>query len=181
MVLEATRLKPRASPNSVVLDAAAFAGLDEMTPQMKRFQKQIELVRLEYGVGAITELLGYSKGAIPCVKLGNRLGISSTTFNGFVSSQTLASSTSKIKGVTHQFYRTTEDPVSTLLAFRRKGGNIKVTAVDGHAGFGSPEAQHRLENFTENKARGPGEIADNTIEMHRRAQVLSELETLQWL
>ena len=162
----------------IVTDAAGVIGQEERVPQMRKFRTQIEQVRSKYGVSSITELLGYSKGALPCVTYGNEFNIRSTSFNSYVSAKTLK--TKNTKGPIHEMYRTTEDPVSTLLAFRRKGSsNIRVTAVNGFAGHGSPEAQHRLSNFTENRPRASGQIEESTLSMHFKAQELAELETYQ--
>ena len=160
----------------LVMDAASVVGLDSRTTQMEEFRTQMEQVHTKYGRAAVRELLGYSKGALPAVHLGETYGIRSTSFNPAVSAATLKTRTLKQE---HTIFRTTEDLVSSTLMLRRTGTSLKVHTIRAHYGLGDPVSVHRIHNFTDEAPRAPGRLENATQKMVRLGDRVSEMHTLQ--
>ncbi|MDC0525670.1 hypothetical protein OAO87_01630 [bacterium] len=143
---------------------------------MKQAIAQFDQVRAKYG-GLPSELLGYSRGGNMAMNLGDLRGVKTTTFNPFVGGNQIKSKSN----VEHTVFRTTEDPVSTLLGFTRHKSNFKVSSIRPIVGLHSPLAVHELANFTSQGPRQPGAQESMMIEAVRKGQQKAAYETLDML
>ena len=157
----------------VVHNGQAFVFREGFSEQMQEAGAQIRRVRAKYG-NLPSELLGYSRGGGMAMHLGDEFGIRTTTFNPFVSPLQLSSTSA----VPHQIYRTTEDAVSSLLAFARSKRNYRVNAIHPIRGMDGPRDMHSLRQFTSAGTRTPGELEVMMRQGLVHGQQLAHLETL---
>jgi hypothetical protein len=157
--------------NDVVTNATNVAQIEEMAPQIRSGKTQIQRIQQKYGK-LPSELIGYSKGGLHALNLGDQFKIKSTTFNPFVGMKQLRTSSN----VEHTVYRTIEDPVSSLLALSKKK-NYKVFGIDPIFGKGGLVSVHKLEHFTSAGQRQPGGIEILMEEGVRKGQQLAHFET----
>ena len=157
----------------VVHNGQAFVFTEGFSQQMADARAQMRGVRAKYGV-LPSELLGYSRGGGMAMHLGDEFGIRTTSFNPFVSPKQLATPSK----VPHSIFRTTEDPVSSLLAFARHKTNYSVSAIHPIRGLNDPKSMHSLKHFTSAGARQPGGMEVLMRQGIEKGQQLAHLETL---
>jgi len=151
----------------------AMAGVEANSPQMIEAKEQMSRVRAKYG-RLPAELLGYSRGGTMAQHMGDLNAIKTTTFNPFVGPDQLKSRSN----VEHTIFRTTEDPVSSLLAFGRHKTNYKVSAIQPISGMHDPKSMHALKHFMSSGARQPGGIEALTMQGLKQGQELAHFETI---
>ena len=154
-------------------NARTAVGTEAGSPQMKEAIGQFDRVRAKYG-RLPSELLGYSRGGNMAMHLGDLRGVKTTTFNPFVAGAQIKAKSN----VEHTIFRTTEDPVSTLLAFTRHKSNYKVHSIQPIVGLHNPKDMHDLKNFTRQGLRQPGTQETMMIESIQKGQQLAHFETL---
>lgn len=160
--------------HDVVTNATTAVGVeDRLSTQMRGSRLQIEAIVRKYGQ-LPSELLGYSKGGAHALAMGDRFKIETTTFNPFVARKQLLTKSD----VKHTIIRTTEDPVSSLLALAKGKKNLTVKAIDPIQGLGDPKSVHKLNQFTSKGNRQPGAIKTLMHEGVQKGNMLAHLETL---
>ena len=159
--------------NDLVTDALAIMGKESAAPQIRASHAQMEEVRLKYNQ-LPSELIGYSKGGVHAMTLGDAYSIPSTTFNPLIGPSQLLSRSE----VAHSIVRTVEDPVSVGLALARSKRNYTVKAIDTLYGIDDPKTVHDLKHFTRAGARQPGGIDRLSKTVLLKGQELGHLEVL---
>ena len=157
----------------VMHNAATLAGAEEFSTQTAEARAQMRAVLQKYGT-LPSELLGYSRGGNLALTLGDEFGIRSTTYNPAISPKQLSS----VSTTEHTIYRTTEDAVSTLLAFAKHKRNFTVSAIEPIVGLGDPKGVHDLQNFTSSGPRQPGGTERLMREGLLKGQQLAHFETV---
>lgn len=99
------------NPKDLITDILAFKGKEKLSPEWKEVKTQMDLV-IET-LGKPEELIGFSRGGVLAMNLGNEYGINTTEFNPLITNQVLSSQADSI--ATHLVYRTIGDPVSAKL------------------------------------------------------------------
>ena len=158
--------------NDVVTNASAIGGAEEHVSQIRSSRVQFEQVQGKYG--AVSELLGYSKGGAHAMALGDHFKVPSTTFNPLVGRKQLTTTSE----VSHTIIRTLEDAPSSGLALAQNKRNYSVKAIDPIRGMGGLKSTHELHQFTSAGPRQPGGIEVLAAEGVRKGQMLAHLETL---
>ena len=158
----------------VVTNATTAIGVeDRLSSQMRGSRQQIEAIVRKYGQ-LPSELIGYSKGGAHALAMGDHFKIESTTFNPWVARKQLLTKSD----VKHTIIRTTEDPVSSMLALAKGKKNLTVKAIDPIQGLGDPKSVHSLKQFTSKGNRQPGAIETLMHEGVQKGNMLAHLETL---
>ena len=158
--------------NDVVTNASTIGGAEEHVSQIRSSRVQFEQVQGKYG--AVSELLGYSKGGAHAMALGDHFKVPSTTFNPLVGRKQLTTTSE----VSHTIIRTLEDAPSSGLALAQNKRNYSVKAIDPIRGMGGLKSTHELHQFTSAGPRQPGGIEVLAAEGVRKGQMLAHLETL---
>ena len=159
--------------HDLATDAAAFAGVEQVAPQMRSSKAQIEDIQRKYN-RLPDELLGYSKGGAHALAMGDEFKIPSTTFNPLIGRKQVLSKSE----VPHTVIRTVEDFASTPLIMTQHKTNYTVKSLNPIRGFGDPKSVHDLKQFTSGGPRQPGESHNLEVERNRMSQELANYMTL---
>lgn len=156
----------------IVTDATTLMGKEEMAPQIRASRVQLEEVRLKYDQ-LPSELIGYSKGSVHALLLGDEFNIPSTNFNPLLGPKQLFSSSE----TPHTIIRTTEDPVSIGLAFAKAKQNYTTKSIRPIHGLDDPKTVHDLKHFTRAGTRQPGGMQRLMMDVAQKGHQLAHLET----
>ena len=159
--------------HDLATDAAAFAGVEQVAPQMQSSKAQIEDIQRKYN-RLPDELLGYSKGGAHALAMGDEFKIPSTTFNPLIGRKQVLSKSE----VPHTVIRTVEDFASTPLIMTQHKKNYTVKSLNPIRGLGDPKSVHDLKQFTSGGPRQPGESQNLEVERNRMSQELANYMTL---
>ena len=105
----------------LITDALALFGKERNSPEYGSVKQQLEAVEELYGTPK--ELIGFSRGSVLSMNLGDEFNIPTTQFNPLISPSLVKG---QENGSTHEIFRTLNDPVS-ILAKGKIPGNTKWT------------------------------------------------------
>lgn len=112
------------NPKDLITDALALFGSEKLSPEYSESQIQIEAVTERYGLPK--ELVGFSRGSVLSMNLGDEYKIPTTQLNPLISPSLVENQS---KGSFHDIFRTKNDPVSFLAAATRENTNWRVRSV----------------------------------------------------
>ena len=130
----------------LITDALALFGQEKISPEYGLLKEQLEAVTELYGKPK--ELLGFSRGSVLSMNLGNDYGIDTTQLNPLISPSLLNEQSS---GSNHNIFRTLNDPVS-ILAKGKLASNTKwkIRSILPIRDTVNPIEEHYLKQFLSN-------------------------------
>jgi hypothetical protein len=108
----------------LITDALALFGSEKLSPEYSESQRQIDAVTEMYGLPK--ELVGFSRGSVLSMNLGDEYKIPTTQLNPLISPSLVEN---QDKGSFHDIFRTKNDPVSFLAAATKPNTNWRVRSV----------------------------------------------------
>ncbi len=123
-------------------NASIAFGADEGTPQYNRAMEQINKVKTKYKV-LPDELVGFSKGSAIGLRMGEKFGIDTTSFNPFLGKGLI----NAVGNSKNTIYRTATDFASMGVALKGSNPNYDIKVIDAVKDSISPLKAHSLDNF----------------------------------
>lgn len=166
----------RTSAGDIGTDLAVMTGFENETEQFKSANELIETVKGKYG-SSLNEFLGYSLGGAKGLKLGDKFGVPSTTFNPLIGKNHINADETSIK---HKIFRTTEDLPSSGVALMNRD-NVEINAIHPlKSNVFDIKAKHDLNNFMDSGRRRHTESHLNNLkqEVVKHGVKIGELTTL---
>jgi hypothetical protein len=112
------------NPKDLITDALALFGKEKSSPEYGETKQQLEAVEEAYGLPK--ELVGFSRGSVLSMNLGDEYGIPTTELNPLISPSLVKNQS---KGTFHDIFRTKNDPVSFLAKGTLKDSNWRVRSI----------------------------------------------------
>ena len=112
------------NPKDLLTDALALFGKEKYSPEYAEVKQQLEAVEELYGTPK--ELVGFSRGSVLSMNLGNEYNIPTTELNPLISPSLVKSQDT---GSFHEIFRTKNDPVSFLAKGTKEGSNWRVRSI----------------------------------------------------
>lgn len=112
------------NPKDLLTDALALFGKEKYSPEYGEVKEQLEAVTELYGTPK--ELVGFSRGSVLSMNLGNEYNIPTTELNPLISPALVKSQDT---GSFHEIFRTKNDPVSFLAKGTKAGSNWRVRSI----------------------------------------------------
>lgn len=131
--------------NDLITDALALFGQEKSSPEYGESKGQLEAVEELYGKP--TELLGFSRGSVLSMNLGDEYNITTTQFNPLISPSLVRG---QDNGTTHTIYRTLNDPVSILAKGKTKNSKWNIKSILPLKDTLNPIEEHYLKQFLSN-------------------------------
>jgi hypothetical protein len=130
----------------LITDALALFGQERNSPEYGEVKQQLEAVEELYGTPK--ELIGFSRGSVLSMNLGDEYNIPTTQFNPLISPSLVKGQS---EGSTHEIFRTVNDPVS-ILAKGKIPSNTKwnIRSVLPLKDTLNPMEEHYLKQFLTN-------------------------------
>jgi len=129
----------------IITDILALVGKEKLSPEYTESIQQLEAVQEVYGKP--NELIGFSRGSVLSMNLGNEYNISTTEFNPLISPSLLKN---QELGSNHNIFRTKNDPVSFLAKGVTKGSKFNVKSILPLQDTLNPITEHNLSQFLTN-------------------------------
>ena len=123
-------------------NASIAFGADEGSPQYNRAMEQINKVKTKYKV-LPDELVGFSKGSAIGLRMGEKFGIDTTSFNPFLGKGLI----NAVGNSKNTIYRTATDFASMGVALKGSNPNYDIKVIDAVKDSISPLKAHSLDNF----------------------------------
>lgn len=133
------------NPADLLTDTLGMFGQETFSPEYGLVKEQLEAVTEMYG--APTELVGFSRGSVLSMNLGNEYGIPTTELNPFISPSLVLTQDS---GSKHEIFRTLNDPVSLLAAGTKADSNWNVRSILPIQDTVNPLEEHMLTQLLTN-------------------------------
>jgi len=158
----------------MVTNAGVLTGSVKRTPQSKSASKQMEQVIEKYGKTP-SELIGFSKGSVHSINLGEEFNIRTTNFNPFIGPGMI----DVTAGGNHEVYTTVGDGPSIGIAAKKQAPNFKVTVTEPHNDSILPNKIHSIDNFTMAQPRQSEEVRTERIKIaSKSARRLADAESI---
>jgi hypothetical protein len=167
----------------LITDALSIVGVDEkLSPEWKDVVSQMDSVIEYYGYKP-EELIGFSRGSILSMNLGNEYSINTTELNPLIS-KSLVKSQADYPETVHEIIRTTGDPVSFRAGYAdRNVGTWKVFSILPKQDTLNPWEQHSLSQLLDNNTprRIPIEdlLVKNIIVKSKKIDELKQIQEIQ--
>lgn len=129
----------------LITDALALFGQERSSPEYGESKGQLEAVEELYGKPQ--ELVGFSRGSVLSMNLGDEYSIPTTQFNPLISPSLVRS---QAEGSTHTILRTLNDPVSILAKGTVAGSRWTIKSVLPLQDTLNPIEEHYLKQFLTN-------------------------------
>ncbi len=123
-------------------NASIAFGADEGSPQYNRAMEQINKIKTKYKV-LPDELVGFSKGSAIGLRMGEKFGIDTTSFNPFLGKGLI----NAVGNSKNTIYRTATDFASMGVALKGSNPNYDIKVIDAVKDSISPLKAHSLDNF----------------------------------
>ena len=137
----------KTSVGDIGTDLAVVTGYEGETEQFKSADELVGSIKTKYG-NNLDEILGYSLGGAKAIRLGDKYGIDTKTFNPLIGKNHIQASETASE---HQIYRTTED-IPSLGAGLIDRPNVVVKAIlPIKRSIFNVKSHHDIENFIEGK------------------------------
>jgi len=147
------------NPADLLTDALGVGGLETLSPEYGSVKEQLEAVTEMYGKP--TELVGFSRGSVLSMNLGNEYDIPTTELNPFISPSLVLTQDS---GSNHEIFRTLNDPVSILAMGTKPNSNWNVRSIAPLEDTLNPLQEHMLTNLLTNETpRRMGNLQDSSF------------------
>ena len=156
-------------------NASIAYGSDEGSPQYNRALEQINKIKTKYKV-LPDELVGFSKGSAIGMRMGEKFGIDTTSFNPFLG-RGLINSVGNSKNI---IYRTATDFASMGVALKGSNPNYDIKVIDAVKDSISPLKAHSLDNFIDSKnvRYNSDEMLKAGAKVHQISAKHAEAETI---
>ena len=156
-------------------NASIAFGSDEGSPQYNRAMEQINKVKTKYKV-LPDELVGFSKGSAIGLRMGEKFGIDTTSFNPFLGKGLIGS----IGNSKNTIYRTATDFASMGVALKGSNPNYDIKVIDAVKDSISPLKAHSLDNFIDSKnvRYNSDEMLKAAAKVQQKAAKHGEAETI---
>lgn len=145
------------NPTDLLTDTLAFAGAETYSPEYTNVKEQLETVTELYGKPK--ELVGFSRGSVLSMNLGNEYSIPTTELNPLISPSLVLTQDS---GSKHEIFRTLNDPVSILAATTTEDSNWNVRSIAPIQETLNPYDEHMLKQLLTNDT--PQRLSNESIE-----------------
>jgi len=133
------------NPTDLLTDALAFGGQETLSPEYGNVKEQLEAVTEMYGKPA--ELVGFSRGSVLSMNLGNEYDIPTTELNPLISPSLLLTQET---GSNHEIFRTLNDPVSILAGGTTSNSKWNVRSILPTQDTINPYDEHMLKQLLTN-------------------------------
>ena len=167
----------------LITDALSIVGVDEkLSPEWKDVVSQMDSVINYYGYKP-EELIGFSRGSILSMNLGNEYSINTTELNPLIS-KNLVKSQADYPETVHEIIRTTGDPVSFRAGYAdRSVGTWKVFSILPKQDTLNPWEHHSLSQLLDNNTARRMPIEDllvkNIIKKSKKIDELKQIQEIQ--
>jgi len=129
----------------LITDALALFGSERNSPEYGEVKEQLEAVEELYGTPK--ELIGFSRGSVLSMNLGDEYNIPTTQFNPLISPSLVQGQET---GSTHTIFRTLNDPVSILSKGKTANSKWTIRSVLPLKDTLNPIEEHYLKQFLTN-------------------------------
>ena len=156
-------------------NASIAYGSDEGSPQYNRALEQINKIKTKYKV-LPDELVGFSKGSAIGLRMGEKFGIDTTSFNPFLGKGLI----NAVGNSKNTIYRTATDFASMGVALKGSNPNYDIKVIDAVKDSISPLKAHSLDNFIDSKnvRYNSDEMLKAAAKVHQISAKHSEAETI---
>jgi hypothetical protein len=153
------------NPQELLTDGLSIFGKETNSPEFSVAKSQLENVIESYGKPQ--ELIGFSRGSLFSMHLGNEFKINTTELNPLISPSLL---NSQKTGSVHEIFRTKGDPISFLAKGTTKDSKWRVRSIDPLKDTLNPIEEHSLSQLLTNDSPRRSESIDEYIDTNRRNQ-----------
>jgi hypothetical protein len=161
------------NPNDVVMNMNVATNTAENTVQYLNAKNQLKNVISKYGDPS--ELVGFSKGSVLAIKLGEEFGYKTTNFNPLIGTGML----DKTASGNHRVIRINGDMPSFGISLKAQSDNFKIETMEPLADSLNPLTIHSIDNITESKPRQSEMVRQQKIlSIKKTASKLSHAESL---
>jgi hypothetical protein len=161
------------NPNDVVMNMNVVTNTAENTVQYLNAKNQLKNVINKYGDPS--ELVGFSKGSVLAIKLGEEFGYKTTNFNPLIGTGML----DKTASGNHRVIRINGDMPSFGISLKAQSDNFKIETMEPLADSLNPLTIHSIDNITESKPRQSEMVRQQKIlSIKKTASKLSHAESL---
>jgi hypothetical protein len=129
----------------LITDALALFGKERSSPEYGEVTEQLEAVERLYGTPK--ELIGFSRGSVLSMNLGDEFDIPTTQFNPLISPSLVKG---QEEGSTHTIFRTLNDPISILARGKTANSKWTIRSILPLKDTISPMEEHYLKQFLSN-------------------------------
>jgi len=158
----------------MITNAGVLTGTVKRTPQSTAAKKQLTQVIEKYGKPP-TDLIGFSKGSVHSINLGEEFNIRTTNFNPFIGPGML----DVTAGGNHRVFTTVGDGPSVGIAAKSQSPNFKITVTEPRNDSVLPNKVHSIDNFTMAKSRQSEEVRAERIKIaSKAAKRLADAESI---
>lgn len=153
------------NPQELLTDGLSIFGKETKSPEFSVAKEQLENVIESYGKPQ--ELIGFSRGSLFSMHLGNEFKINTTELNPLISPKLLGSQKT---GSVHDIFRTKGDPVSFLAKGITKDSRWRIRSIDPLKDTLNPIEEHSLSQLLTNDSPRRSVSIDEYIDTNRRNQ-----------
>ena len=129
----------------VITDALSLFGQEQLSPEYGQVKQQLEAVEELYGTPK--ELIGFSRGSVLSMNLGDEYSIPTTQFNPLISPSLVKNQS---HGSNHTIFRTLNDPISILAKAKVPQSRWNVRSILPLTDTLNPIEEHYLKQFLTN-------------------------------
>jgi hypothetical protein len=129
----------------LITDALALFGKEKLSPEYGEVKEQLEAVQELYGTPS--ELVGFSRGSVLSMNLGNEYNIPTTELNPLISPNLVKEQET---GSVHEIFRTQNDPVSFLAKGKSANSKWKIRSILPLKDTINPWDEHTLRQLLTN-------------------------------
>ena len=159
--------------NDVVMNMNVATNTAENTVQYLNAKNQLKNVINKYGDPS--ELVGFSKGSVLAIKLGEEFGYKTTNFNPLIGTGML----DKAASGNHRVIRINGDMPSFGISLKAQSDNFKIETMEPLVDSIWPPTIHSIDNITESKPRQSEIVRQQKIlSIKKTASKLSHAESL---
>ena len=161
------------NPSDALMNLNVMTNTTENSVQYLNAKNQLRNVISKYGDPS--ELVGYSKGSVLAIKLGEEFGYKTTNFNPFIGPGLL----DKTASGNHRVIRINGDMPSFGISLKKQSDNFKIETMEPHVDSIWPPTIHSIDNITESKPRQSEMVRQQKIlSIKKTASKLSHAESL---
>ena len=161
------------NPSDMLMNMNVMTGTVENSRQYINAKNQLKDVVAKYGDPS--ELVGYSKGSVLGITLGEEFGYRTTNFNPLIGPGML----DKTASGNHRVIRINGDIPSFGISLKRQSDNFKIETMEPHFDSINPLAIHSIDNIAESKPRQSEiERTQKILRIRKTAEKLSHAESL---
>ncbi len=165
-----TRFK---NPRDLLMNMNVMTNTVENSAQYINAKNQLRKVISKYGEPS--ELVGYSKGSVLGIKLGDEFGYKTTNFNPFIGPGMM----DKTASGNHRVIRINGDVPSFGISLKKQSDNFKIETMEPLADSINPFTIHSIDNIAESKPRQSEIVRQQKIlSIRKTASKLSHAESL---